>query len=168
MWVLVDLAPTVEEMYGSPRFFFLYVTCGIGGYILSSASPFITPLRALGIASSGTAIGASGAIVGLIGVLLAITYRRSGAAMQQLRSQVVRWIIYLVIWGFMARGMIDNMAHLGGGLTGFMLGKLMLDREPSSPGERKRAYALGWVTAFIVLLSFGFMIFGSGLHLLAR
>lgn len=161
MWVLIDIAPALEELYGSSRFLFIYVVCGIGGYVLSSSSPFIGILRALRIASSGTAIGASGAIVGLIGVLLAITYRRDGAGMRQLRSQVVTWIIYLVIWGFMARGMVDNMAHLGGGLAGYFLGKLMLDREPQTPLERKRAYALGWATAVVVLISFGLMIFWS-------
>ena len=158
MWVLVDLAPTIEELYGGPRFFFLYTVCGIGGYILSSISPYIGLFRALHIASSGYSIGASGAIVGLIGVLLAITYRRGGAGMQQLRSQVYRWVVYLVIWGFIVSG-IDNMAHLGGGLTGFVLAKFMLDRAPATPGERKRAYALGWATAVVVLASFVVMLF---------
>ncbi len=54
---------------------------------------------------------------------------------------------------------IDNWAHLGGGITGFILAKFMLDRAPATPGERKRAYALGWTTAIVVLASFGFMIF---------
>ncbi len=167
MWVLVDLAPTVEELYGSSRFFFLYIVCGIGGYVLSSVSPFIGVLRVLRLASSGSAIGASGAIVGLIGVLLAITYRRRG--MEQLRSQMIRWIIYLVIWGFMTNViggftgggiiMVDNMAHLGGGLTGFMLGKLMLDRQPQTAVERKHSYALGWAAAVVVLVSFVLMTF---------
>jgi len=147
MWVLVDLAPTIEELYGAPRFFFLYTSCGIGGYLLSGF---------LGHFS----IGASGAIVGLIGVLLAITYRRGGAGMQQLRSQVYRWIIYLVLWGFFFPG-VDNMAHLGGGITGFILAKFMLDREPATPGERKRAYALGWATAVVVLASFVVMFFAG-------
>ena len=147
MWVLVDLAPAIEELYGPPRFFFLYTACGIGGYLLSGF---------LGHFS----IGASGAIVGLIGVLLAVTYRRGGSGMQQLRSQVYRWIIYLVLWGFFFPG-IDNMAHLGGGITGFILAKFMLDRAPATPSERKRAYALGWATAFVVLVSFGFMLFNG-------
>ena len=146
MWVLVDLAPTIEELYGSARFFFLYTVCGIGGYLLSGF---------LGHFS----IGASGAIVGLIGVLLAITYRRGGAGMQQLRSQVYRWIIYLVLWGFFFPG-IDNMAHLGGGITGFILAKFMLlDRAPATASERKRAYALGWATAVVLLASFVAMLF---------
>ena len=78
--------------------------------------------------------------------------------MQQLRSQVYRWIIYLVVWGMLPGMHIDNWAHLGGGITGFILAKFMLDRAPATPAERKRAYALGWATAVVVLASFGFMI----------
>ena len=78
--------------------------------------------------------------------------------MQQLRSQVYRWIIYLVLWGFFFPG-IDNMAHLGGGITGFILAKFMMDRAPATASERKRAYVLGWATAAVVLASFVFMIF---------
>lgn len=151
MWVLIDLGPVLEELYGSPRFLFIYIATGIGGYMLSGFFGHFS-------------IGASGALVGLIGVLLAITFRRGGAGMQQLRSYVYRWIIYLVLWGFFFPG-IDNMAHLGGGITGLILGRLMLDREPATAAERKRAYALGWATAFVVLVSFGFMIIG-GRHLL--
>lgn len=151
MWVLIDLGPVLEELYGSPRFLFIYTATGIGGYMLSGFFGHFS-------------IGASGALVGLIGVLLAITFRRGGAGMQQLRSYVYRWIIYLVLWGFFFPG-IDNMAHLGGGITGLILGRLMLDREPATAAERKRAYALGWATAFVVLVSFGFMIIG-GRHLL--
>ncbi len=167
MWVLIDLAPAIEELYGSPRFFFIYIVCGIGGYVFSSISPYIGILRAIHLAGSGFAIGASGAIVGLIGVLLAITYRRGGSHMQQLRSQVYRWIIYLVLWGFFFPG-VDNMAHLGGGITGFILAKFMMDRAPATPSERKRAYALGWAAAVMLLVSFGFMIFRGGQIFLHR
>lgn len=160
MWVLVDIGPAVEELYGSPRFLFLYTVCGIGGYILSSASPYISILRALHLASGGFSIGASGAIVGLIGVLLAITYRRRSTGMQMLREQVWRWVIYLAIWGFLFPG-IDNMAHLGGGITGFMLASIMMDRAPADSIERKRANALGWLTGIAILVSFGFMIFSK-------
>ncbi len=154
MWVLVDLAPTVEGIYGSSRFFFLYIATGICGYMLSGFFGHFS-------------IGASGALVGLIGVLLAVTYRNRGAAMQQLRSQLYRWIIYLVLWGFFFPG-IDNTAHLGGGIAGFILGRFMSDRQPGTAEERKRAYALGWATGAIVLLSFAFMIFAFHKHLFLR
>jgi rhomboid protease GluP len=144
MWVLVDLGPSVEELYGSSRFFFIYTVCGIGGYLLSGFMGHLS-------------IGASGAIVGLIGVLLAITYRRRTSGMQMLRAQIWRWIIYLVIWGFLFQA-VDNWTHLGGGITGFILGKIMLDRAPIDMTERKRAYALGWLAGIAVIASFVFMI----------
>ncbi len=140
MWVLMDIGPQIEELYGSARYLFLYVVCGIGGYLLSSF---------LGHFS----VGGSGAIVGLIGVMLAITTGRRSIAMTALRNQIFRWLIYLVIWGLLFSG-VDNMAHLGGGITGFIFGKLMMDRPPATPQERKRAYVLGWIAALAVVASF--------------
>src|SRR5579864_8978246 len=35
MWLLMYVGPQVEEMYGSARYFFIYVVTGIGGYIAS-------------------------------------------------------------------------------------------------------------------------------------
>jgi rhomboid protease GluP len=147
MWVLMDVGPQLEELYGSARFFFIYVATGIGGYLLSSAL------------SGHPSMGGSGALLGLIGVLLAITTGRKSAGMQMLRSQIIRWLIYIAIWGFLFPG-IDNFAHFGGLACGFGLGKIMADRPPSSPEERNRANALGWATAVVVIASVAMMMKG--------
>jgi rhomboid protease GluP len=139
MWVLMDIGPQIEELYGSARFFFIYVATGIGGYVLSSLRGHFS-------------VGGSGALLGLIGVMLAITTGRRSASMQALRSQIIRWLIYIAVWGLLFPG-IDNFAHFGGLATGFLLGKIMMDRPPASPEERKRAQTLGWVTALIVVAS---------------
>jgi len=139
MWVLMDIGPQIEEFYGSARFFFIYVVTGIGGYVLSSLRGHFS-------------VGGSGALLGLIGVMLAITTGRRSAAMQMLRSQIIRWLVYIAVWGFLFPG-IDNFAHLGGLATGFLLGKIMMDRPPASPEERKRAELLGWATGLVVLAS---------------
>jgi rhomboid protease GluP len=146
MWVLMDIGPQIEELYGSARFFFIYVLTGIAGYILSSLRGHFS-------------VGGSGALLGLIGVLLAITTGRKSAGMQMLRSQIIRWLIYIAIWGFLFPG-IDNYAHFGGLVAGFGLGKLMADRPPGSPEERNRANALGWATALVVIASVAFMMKG--------
>jgi len=140
MWVLMDLGPQIEELYGSARFLFMYVVCGIGGYVLSSAFWHFS-------------VGGSGAIVGLIGVMLALTTGRQSIGMRMLRSQLIRWLIYLAIWGLVVPG-IDNYAHAGGLATGFILGKIMTDRPPATPQEGKRAYLLGWGAALAVAGSF--------------
>jgi rhomboid protease GluP len=148
MWVLMDIGPQLEEMYGSARFFFIYVVTGIFGYLFSSSL------------SGAPSMGASGALLGLIGMLLAMTTGRRSAGMQMIRNQVIRWLIYLAIWGFLARGMVDNYAHFGGFVAGYGLGKIMVDRAPSSPEERNRANALGWATALVVIASVAMMMKG--------
>ena len=140
MWVLMDIGPQIEELYGSARFLFMYVACGIGGFVLSSG---------LGHFS----VGGSGAIVGLVGVLLALTTGRQSIGMRMLRSQLIRWLIYLAIWGFIVPG-VDNSAHIGGLATGFILGKILVDRLPATVQERRNAHVLGWAAALAVIASF--------------
>jgi rhomboid protease GluP len=139
MWVLMDVGPQIEELYGSGRFLFIYVATGIGGFLVSSWIGHYS-------------VGGSGALLGLIGVMLAITTGRRSASMQMLRSQIIRWLIYIAVWGFMFPG-IDNWAHGGGLATGYLLGRIMMDRPPVSPEERKRAQFLGWATALVVIAS---------------
>jgi rhomboid protease GluP len=146
MWVLMDIGPQIEELYGSARYFFIYVAAGIGGYILSGLVGHFS-------------VGGSASLLGLIGLLLAVTTKRSGASMQMLRSQLIKWLIYIAIMGFVISG-IDNLAHLGGLISGFALGKLMVDRPPMSQQERTRADLLGWTTAIVVIASLGIVAYG--------
>jgi hypothetical protein len=53
---------------------------------------------------------------------------------------------------------IDNAAHFGGFATGFLLGKVLNDREPMNAGEFKRAYALAWFAGIVVVASFTMML----------
>jgi rhomboid protease GluP len=144
MWVLMDIGPMVEDLYGSARYLFLFVLTGAMGYGASSMIGHFS-------------VGASGALLGLIGLLLAATTRRGGAASQMLRSSLIKWVIYILIMGFMFPG-IDNAAHVGGFITGFALGKVISDRQPADAAERRRADMLGWATAIVVLLCFGLMV----------
>ena len=147
MWVLMDIGPQIEELYGSARYFFIYVVTGIGGYLLSSSFGHFS-------------IGGSGALLGLIGVLLAITTGRRSAGMRMLRQQIIRWLVYILIWGLLFPG-IDNMAHLGGLVSGFLLGRIMMDRPPMSPEERKKAYLMGWAATLAVAASMALMIYAN-------
>jgi rhomboid protease GluP len=145
MWVLMDIGPQIEEQYGSGRYMFIYVLAGVGGFLLSSASP-----------GGHVSVGGSGSLLGLIGVLLATTIGRRSAGSQMLRGQLIRWLIYIAIWGLVVPG-IDNWAHAGGLATGFALGKILTDRPPATPEDRKLAYALGWGAALVAVVSFAMM-----------
>jgi len=144
MWVLMDIGPMVEELYGSARYLFLYVATGVAGYLLSSVGGHFS-------------VGASGSLLGLIGVLLAATTGRQNMAAQALRSSLIRWLIYIGVLGFIFSG-TDNYAHLGGVAAGYALGRLMPDRTPSDVSERRLADLLGWAAGMAIVISFGFMI----------
>ena len=88
MWVLMDIGPQIEELYGSARYLFMYVVTGIGAYLLSSLVGHFS-------------VGGSGSLLGLIGVLLAITTNRRSASMQMLRSQLIKWLIYIAYHGIL-------------------------------------------------------------------
>jgi rhomboid protease GluP len=142
--VLMDVGPILEELYGSARYLFVYIATGVAGYLLSSAMGKFS-------------VGGSGALLGLIGVLLALTTGRRDASLQMLRGQLIRWLIYIAVMGLVFSG-IDNYAHLGGCIAGYLLGRSMTPREPVTAEERKRAYFLGWGTGILVAASFAVMV----------
>jgi rhomboid protease GluP len=145
MWFLMDVGPLIEELYGSARLIFIYVFTGVCGYIL--ASLFASP-----------AIGGSGALLGLIGVLLAMSMGRQTAGMQMLRRQLIYLLIYIFVISLLPG--VSFLAHLGGLASGFVLGKIMKDRKPITPDERKLASVLGWASAIIVIASFAMVVRG--------
>lgn len=143
MMALMQLGPALEELYGSARYFFLYVVTGAVGFLASAAVGHFS-------------IGASGALLGLVGLMLAVTSKRGGTYMRELRSRLISSVVILFVLGFMGMG-IDNWAHAGGLAAGFALGKIFTDRQPMTLNERRTALALGWLAGVVVLASFVFM-----------
>jgi rhomboid protease GluP len=117
------LAPFVERIWGSARFLVVYVVAAIAGCALSSRS------------SGAVSVGASGALFGLMGFLLAAAY--SGAHRHEVRTIVEKtWgqgllisVGGILLYGFQPGSHIDNMAHLGGLLGGAGLGLLLVETE---------------------------------------
>ncbi len=144
MMSLMQLGPALEELYGSARYFFLYIVTGAFGFLASS---FI----------GHYSLGASGGLLGLVGAMLAITSKRGGSYMRELRSRLISSVVILFVLGFMGMG-IDNWAHGGGLASGFVLGKIFADRQPMNVREKQIANALGWLAGLVVIASFAFMI----------
>lgn len=149
-WVLLDIGPALEELYGSSRYLFLYVATGILGFAASTCWDVV--LRRM-----GASIGASGAIMGLIGLQLAISSRRGGAYFQMLRRSLIQWVVIIFAFGFFMGG-IDNAAHFGGLASGYLFGRAFADREPADAAERKRATLLALAALLVVIGSFAAMI----------
>jgi len=149
--ILVDIGSQVERLYGSARYLFVYVFTGICSFVASTAWNIVNS------GGFGISIGASGALAGLIGLMLGMTTRRGGMYAREIRAQMIRMVLYLVIMAFLPLG-IDNAAHFGGLAAGLVLGRFLADREPLNVKEFKRAYALGWSAGLVVVASFVFML----------
>jgi rhomboid protease GluP len=146
MMVLLDIGPMVEEVYGSARYLFPYVVMGTASFLVSALAGHFS-------------VGASGAILGIIGLLIAITSRRGGMQMKELRSRLISWVVTIFALGFLASGLrTDNWAHFGGLAAGYLLGRVFADRLPAAGQERTRAYALGWLAGLAVIASFALMV----------
>lgn len=133
MWALYDLGPMIEALYGRAKFLLLYTLTGVFGYMVSSAMGRFS-------------IGASGALFGLIGVLIAYGYRnRHTMAGQQLKSMAVRWAFYALALAFMLPG-VDNSAHIGGLLAGIVFGYIVPDEPPLTEGSIRFWQVVQWLT----------------------
>jgi rhomboid protease GluP len=144
MMSLMQLGPALEELYGSARYLFLYVVTGAFGFLIS-------------VSSGHFSLGASTALLGLVGLMLAVTTKRGGSYMRELRSRLISSVVILFILGFSGLG-IDNFGHFGGLVAGFGLGKLFVDRQPMNSREKQVAYSLGWLAGLAVLVSFVMML----------
>lgn len=138
MAMLFVLGLACEHAFGSPQFLFLFVVAAIGG---SCAS----------LLHHKTSVGASGAIFGLAGALIAL-FRRHRSKLQ-LRDRRIGfvinvWAVYQIGVGILSPH-IDNLSHLGGFGTGIVLGALM---PPAMLHDRE---AFGRRLSVIVLLALG-------------
>jgi membrane associated rhomboid family serine protease len=122
MYALYLVGPIVETIYGSLRFLGIYVVTAIAA---SAASYVLVP---------ADAVGASGAIFGLFGILfvaLRVHHPLLGRAAGNLARQIGFLIALNLALGFGLLGVgfpIDNMAHLGGLASGAWLGLLLVPR----------------------------------------
>jgi membrane associated rhomboid family serine protease len=113
MYALWIVGPIVESIWGKRLLLLFYFLTAIA----ASTASFLT--------SPGPAVGASGAIFGLVGVILAGTRAHHPVLDRRARAIVPQLGIFVVInlaFGFLAGGMIDNAAHIGGLVSGLWLG----------------------------------------------
>jgi rhomboid protease GluP len=122
-YALLAIGTELERLFGWPRFLALYLLSGLFGTVASYAFSY------------RVAAGASGAIFGLIGALAAffVLHRERLGAWGRARLGNILFLIAINLFlGFTQRG-IDNLAHLGGLLSGFGLGWALTPRYAMDP-----------------------------------
>ena len=109
---LYVIGKMAEGYYGRGKYILIYLVSAIAGSLLSIAmSDELT-----------FSIGASGAIFGLLGSLLYFGYHYRVYFGNVLIKQIVPVIIFNLLIGFTVSG-IDNFAHIGGLIGGFLVSK---------------------------------------------
>ena len=115
MYALWTLGPLAEEIFGHWRFLTIYLLSAVGG---ATASYLFSP---------DLSAGASGAIFGLLGALLANSWRHRQLWHNGLGLNLLVVIGVNLFFGLIQPG-IDNYAHLGGLLVG-LLNSLLFSRK---------------------------------------
>ena len=143
LWCLFDLGPAVESLFGSAKFLVIYLVTGIVGFLLSLWwSPY------------GVSIGASGAVLGLIGVLIGVSFHHGGLG-KAYRGQLWRWVMYIFVFGLFFA--VDNAAHAGGLLSGLVLGYAIPEGEPQTRTGENLWNALAVFSVLVIAGSFVLM-----------
>jgi rhomboid protease GluP len=148
LWCLFDLGPQVETLFSTPKFIVLYLTTGVAGFVVSLWwSPY------------GLSVGASGAILGLIGILIGVSFHH-GHLGKMYRGQLWRWVIYILIFGLLSGlfGLgVDNAAHIGGLICGLLLGYTIPEGEPATRAGENLWNTLAVLSVIIIAGSFALM-----------
>ena len=126
MVTLAVLGRRLERAIGSWKYLLLYFLSGLGSAVASfyftlAGNPYVV------------CAGASGAIFGVMGGLLALILKSYVTGSERRRSEIgLRGMIFMIVcaisYGFTATD-VDNAAHVGGLLAGFVL-MFLLDLLP--------------------------------------
>ena len=127
LWIR-QLGPAVEELFGPARLVVIFTVSGAVGFLVSNwvGHPFT--------------IGASGAVFGLLGAIVAFGKKRGGTFGAMVLRQYGYMALLMFLLSFFIRA-VNNAAHAGGFVGGLLAGLLM------SLAEHRRETSLDWVLA---------------------
>jgi rhomboid protease GluP len=138
-WVLFDLGAVVDEMYGTSRMLVIYFVSTVTGfyacYLMSSF-----------------AVGASAALFGLIGAMIALGTRYRSTIGDRIRSFFIRWLIYGLLFSLMPG--VSLTAHLGGLVGGFVVGYAAGEPRYEGSSAETAWRVASWVCILLTAYSF--------------
>ncbi len=142
MWCLFNLGRLAESVLDRWTYGLVYTACGLAGSVVS-----------LWWHPQIIVVGASGAIFGLAGTLIAVLYLGKlpipPEAIRRTMSSLLLFAGYNLLFGMQAG--VDNSAHIGGLLAGILLG-LALAPSVTKPPVVRRTWSIMTLTAMAVLL----------------
>jgi rhomboid protease GluP len=114
MYAALQVGFILETNIGKYRYIVSYLACGI-----------LASIASIAFKDNIVSVGASGAIFGLYGLLLSLLITKRLNIPQEARKNLLTstsiFIGYNLMFGFAKEG-IDNAAHIGGLISGFLIG----------------------------------------------
>ncbi len=142
MWCLWDLGALCESLYGRATFAAVYLITGVAGGVAS-----------VGWRPLGATVGASGAIFGLAGALVASFYLGEFSLPRAAISGTLKSLAFFVVINVALGGMfpgVDNACHIGGLISGLILGALIATVAPGRDQVAQRVGILVVVAVIVV------------------
>ena len=137
---LLGFGALIEYLSNRANLLIVFVLAIVGGGLCS-----------LIFMPDGTAVGASGGIMGLIGYLAVYGYRRKRQLPPDFLKSMLINVGFIAAFGLIAYQIIDNFAHLGGFLTGAVYGFVQIPRDlRKNPREVGAAIELLGYAALII------------------
>ena len=118
MYVLYQIGPFVDRMFGRARYVFIYLFAGVGG---SLVSVWIHP-RSVGAGASGAIFGLYGAIFGFLAVHRVTL---GPVATKNIARYAGMFVLFNLVYSMFSRT-TDMSAHVGGLIAGFLFGLMLM------------------------------------------
>jgi rhomboid protease GluP len=148
MYALFFIGSNLEPILGKSRFISAYVLAGI----LASVASLVWHKE-----GSVVSAGASGAIFGMYGVFLALLTTNLIPKHQRNRllQSIVVFVAYNIFYGLKSNTGIDNAAHIGGLVSGMLIGYgYYLSLKPESAPEKTRTLTVVMAAATAAIVFF--------------
>jgi len=131
LYALLQLSRQVEPAIGTVRYIILYVASGIAGFATSVVWHYLL------FPPGGWSAGASGAVFGVLGAITGILWRQGNA---QWKSRAMQSLVSVAVLAVLPIG-IDHVAHVGGLVTGTLLGAALSEGAPRPAARWQKALA---------------------------
>lgn len=140
MYALIYIGFLLEPYLGKSRFIAAYLVTGVASSVASLWWNDLT-----------ISAGASGAIFGMYGVFLALltTNLLEKSARQSLLASILVFVGYNLLGGFKANSGVDNAAHIGGLISGLLIGYAFI---PSLKHQGNTRVKYSTISALIAVL----------------
>ena len=148
MIMVRQLGPAVGDMFGAARMVIIYTISSITGFLLSSVMAEYLPFVPF-FSGGHLTLGASAPIFGLVGAL--VHYGRRGGS-SIVSSTALNYALTMGVFGFIVPG-IDNSAHLGGFLGGYLASMWLDPLKPERMDHFVGAAICLLATAIAILVS---------------